>query len=55
LTTIVFVVVVVVSTGVFFSKKDQVLKNSLHGQISIDFDAVPTKKFEIFEVFKNGR
>jgi hypothetical protein len=43
LISIVFVVVVVVSRGQFFSTKHQVLKNSLHGQISIDFEMVSLK------------
>jgi hypothetical protein len=30
----------------FFPTKDQVLKNSLHGQISIDADAVSLKILE---------
>jgi hypothetical protein len=38
-----------------FSTKHQVLKNSLHGQISIDFDAVSLKMFEKnFKLIENG-
>jgi hypothetical protein len=36
---------------IFFSTKPQVLKNSLHGQISIDFDQVSLKMLEKFWSF----
>jgi hypothetical protein len=45
LTSIVFVVVVI-SSGQFFSTKHQVLNNSLHGQIAVDFAVVSLKILE---------
>jgi hypothetical protein len=37
------------------STKHQVLKNSLNGRITIDFDAVALKILENFEFYENGR
>jgi hypothetical protein len=54
LTSVVFVVDVL-RKSYFVSTRHQVLKNSLHGQISIDFDAVALKILENFELNENGR
>jgi hypothetical protein len=36
----------------FFSTKRQVLKNSLHSQISVDFDVVSLKILHNFEFYE---
>jgi hypothetical protein len=58
LTSTVFVVVVVVvvvadSRGQFFFHNSSSFKNSIHGQISIDFDVVSLIILENFEFYEN--
>jgi hypothetical protein len=54
LTEIVVVFIVVfVTRANFFSTKHQVLKNSVYGQILIDFDAVSLKMLKNFEFSEN--